>query len=86
MVASKPKQPSYERLVRARATVARLVEMYGDWLMPHFERLDDACVDFENRQSRLALAKQAAGLSRQPLSSSLQAVNEIVSERQHNLR
>lgn len=47
---------TYDRLVRARAAMAKLVQVHGDKYWPLFQRLDDACRDRQSRAQRLAEA------------------------------
>jgi len=56
----KRKPVTYERLVKARATLATIIETHGDRYWPLFERLDEECAQYEKRNERLATAKKIA--------------------------
>lgn len=57
--ASHERAPIMQRLLRARATMAKIVEAHGDTYWPLFERLDQEIEGANSRATRLANAKNS---------------------------
>lgn len=70
---------TYDRLVNARAAMARLVQAHGEKYWPLFQRLDDACRDRQSRSKRLADAMALPGTFVPP--SGHDAGDQVIRER-----
>ncbi|MEM1149207.1 MAG: hypothetical protein AAGI03_01420 [Pseudomonadota bacterium] len=71
---------TYDRLVKARAFMARVIQHHGEEYWPQFEHLDAACRSYTDRAERLQAALDAL-----PLVASDRR-DQVVRERQSDLQ